>query len=58
MGKVSYSISIERAGVVDLPELCRANTPDAAAELVRALLSIDDALIRAVHIAPVRVNIG
>lgn len=49
-----YAIAIERVGLVDLPELCRASDPPAAAEIVRALLSLHDPLIRAVHISIVR----
>lgn len=55
MAKNEYSISIERQGVTDLPELCRAADPPAAAELVRALLSLHDPLIMAVHISIVRI---
>lgn len=54
--KDEYSIALERAGVADLPELCRAQTPEAAAELVRALLALHDPLIMTLHIAIVRIK--
>ena len=54
--KDEYSIALERAGVVDLPELCRAQTPEAAAELVRALLALHDPLIMQLQIVIVRIK--
>ena len=49
-----YSVSIERAGVVDLPELCRCTSADSMAEVIRALVATHDPLIMAVHVSIVR----
>lgn len=40
--KESYIISIDRPGMGDIPELCRAQTPEMAGELVRCLLAAHD----------------
>jgi len=53
-----YSISIERAGVIDLPELCRCVTAEAMAEVIRALVATHDPLIMAIHVSIVRMNVG
>lgn len=37
-----YSVSIDRAGLADLPELVRCESPEVAGEVVRALLSAHD----------------
>lgn len=53
-----YSISIERAGVADIPELCQATEPQAAAEIVRALMACHDPQIMLIRIAIVRIKAG
>ena len=52
-----YSVSIERAGVVDLPELCRCTSAESMAEVIRALVATQDPLIMAVHVSIVRLQI-
>lgn len=54
--KDEYSISIERVGMADLPELCRTDSPESAAEVIRALLAVHDPLIMGVHISIVRMK--
>lgn len=54
----TFSISIERAGVADLPELCVCNEPAMAAAVIQALLAAKDPRIMAVHISIVRIHVG
>lgn len=54
----TFSISIERAGVADLPELCVCNEPAMAAAVIQALLAAKDPRIMAVHISIVRIHVS
>lgn len=48
--KETYIIAIDRPGMGDIPELCRAQTSEIAAALVRALLDSHDDRIRSVRV--------
>jgi hypothetical protein len=50
-----YSISIERAGLADLPELVRCESAEVAGAIVMALLSAHDPAIQVVHVRPMRI---
>jgi hypothetical protein len=51
--KETYIIAILRPGMGDIPELCRAQSPEMAGEIVRVLLACRDP-----NIAQVRVEIA
>lgn len=48
--KEVYSVSIDRAGLADLPELVRCETPEITGAIVAALLSARDPSILAVKV--------
>ena len=52
--KEVYSVSIERAGLADLPELVRCETPEIAGAIVMALLSAHDPAIQVIHVRPMQ----
>lgn len=51
-----YSISIDRAGLADLPELVRCESPAVAAAVVDALLSAHDPSIMRVVVTVQRLQ--
>lgn len=54
----TYAVAIMRAGIADLPELARAQTSEAAAALVRALLDCRDPYIVSVTVRIERVSVS
>jgi hypothetical protein len=48
--KETYVIVIDRPGMGDIPELCRATSTEAVAAIVRALLDCHDGNIRCVKV--------